>query len=335
MTPDPLIQETPNPLTSRWLRDMGLPLSEEVFRAVPSGPSLTWDRDLRDALARVYLRTLTPAEAPAQLFFRSGAAPEEWRELRTLLPEEGLLTDLRVRLKRGGVVIPRYGMMPHPEELPREAQALGSELIQPLSAFLRLSQEAEWVQALGDLTPATWAQRGWATVPETPHGWVVRGKYSSRKFRWSTHMRAPDREALREVTERLLDDPQVSAGGLMIREFIPLREVAPPSLNGLPVVNEWRFHWLGETCLGEGYYWVNQDHYAPPPSAPPEARALAEEGARRMNRAGFRWFSLDVAERADGQGWIIVEANSGEQSGLQGAPLAPYYALLLRKSHEF
>lgn len=153
------------------------------------------------------------------------------------------LYKFRSHIPYGCLVIGRYSVLPFYKELDDELASHGSQLINRWYEH-RFIADMEWVAPLSAMTPRTWFDVGWANAPETEHGWVVKGRTNSRKFRWNTHMFAKDRNALKNVFHRLHDDTMIAEQGLVVREYIPLKQLEE-GINGIPVTNEWRcfFAW--------------------------------------------------------------------------------------------
>lgn len=153
------------------------------------------------------------------------------------------LTRFRSGIPEGVQVIGRYSCLPFYKDLQDELLNKGSQLLNSHEEHLYIA-EMGWYQDLEGLTPKTWFNVGYANAPETEHGWVVKGLTNSRKFKWDTHMYAPDRDALEAVMHRLFDDAMIADQGLAVREYVPLRELET-GINGMPVTNEWRcFFWV-------------------------------------------------------------------------------------------
>jgi hypothetical protein len=154
-------------------------------------------------------------------------------------------------------------------------------------------------------------------IPTAERGpFVVKGKTSSRKDRWSTHMFAADRGALGVVCDRLLDDTFIEAQGLYIRPFVPLRALCEGAA-GMPITAEYRFFVARGRVLAGGFYWSSyadapETAAALDPGRVPPA-LLAEVMERVGDNAAF--YTIDVAERADG-GFVVIELNEGQMAGL-------------------
>lgn len=222
------------------------------------------------------------------------------------------LTRFRSEIEEDSLVIGRYSCLPFYQDLEEELHNKGSRLINSYGEHCYIAN-MDWYQDLVGLTPETWFGVGYANVPDTEHGWVVKGLTNSRKFKWKTHMFAPNRDRLREVMERLLDDPLISNQGLAIREYVPLRQFEQ-GINGMPVTNEWRCFFLGTELVSAGYYWSQAEDAESMIEFPEDARALAMNAASRI--AGkVPFFVVDVGETAEGD-WTVIEINDGQMSGL-------------------
>jgi len=218
----------------------------------------------------------------------------------------------RSSLPYGVLVVGRYSVLPFYKELEDELASRGSQLINRYYEH-RFIADMEWVVPLDGLTPRTWFDTGWANAPDTEHGWVVKGRTNSRKFQWNTHMYAPDRDALKTVIHRLYDDPMLSDQGLVIREYVPLKEFEE-GINGMPVTNEWRCFFLYGELLSAGYYWSQAECAEEMGEIPEPALDLASKAAKLISDSAT-FCVIDVAETAEGS-WIVIEVNDGQMSGL-------------------
>lgn len=241
---------------------------------------------------------------------------------RRYLPTE----EYRSRIPSGSSVVGRYSVLPFYQELERELALGGSRLINSYVQHKWIADLLEWggeYGVLAGLTPRTWTN--WARLPEGAY--VVKGRTNSRKQQWNTHCFAPTRADIPRIAARLLDDTLIQDQGLVVREYVPLRKLEE-GLNGLPITNEWRTFWLatsgGPRMLASGYYWQ---------ASHPEAARSAEfavagveiaREAAALVAPNVPFFVLDVAEREDG-GWIVVEVNDGQMSGLCGVSAHDLY----------
>lgn len=226
---------------------------------------------------------------------------------------------------RGDIVVPRYSLLPFPAELGIDLDAKGAVPIYPVSAHTLVSDVCHIASVLGGHTPKTYT--AWYSLPPEK-AYVVKGRINSRKHQWNRMMFAPTLADAHRIAGALLDDSLISEQGVVLREYVPLRQFAT-GLNGLPITNEWRlFYYRGQFLCG-GYYWSSHPeceylHWAgelpPGPEGgapiPPEARKLGDVAGQLVYEGtGAALFAVDVAEKADGSGWIVIEVNDGCQSG--------------------
>jgi hypothetical protein len=147
-----------------------------------------------------------PEPVDYRILFRRDQDTEEEYEVAERI-WGSLLTRFRSEIPEDATVIGRYSCLPFYKDLEEELESKGSRLVNTHKQHKYIA-DMEWYHDLGpSLTPQTWFGMGWKNVPDTEHGYVVKGKTNSRKFKWDTHMFAEDREALRAVLSRLYDDP--------------------------------------------------------------------------------------------------------------------------------
>ena len=81
---------------------------------------------------------------------------------------------------------------------------------------------------------------------------------------------------------------------------------------------EYRFFCLDGKILSSGFYWINfADEIKDliPTKTPDGATKLVEQVLRILEDK-IRFVVVDVALKADGNEWIVVELNDGQQSGI-------------------
>jgi hypothetical protein len=241
------------------------------------------------------------------------------------------ITTSRSLCREGDLVIGRYSVLPWYRELEKDLNHQGAKLINSSEQYEWIA-EMSWYDELAQLTPATYFNAGYVSVPNAPHGWVVKGRTNSRKFKWATHMRAPDRDTLRKVLTRCYDDPLLGDQGLVIREYVPLRTYEV-GLHGLPVTNEWRFFFWKGHFIDASYYWSQGERADEFTTIPEDAMTLAMEAAQRI-KAYSNFYVVDVGEMVESPGseksagWTVIEVNSGQMAGLSSADLYGFYQKL-------
>lgn len=252
-------------------------------------------------------------------------APEHAEEL-AVARRHLLVRELRTQLPRGSLVVPRYSALPYYEELEADCTVLGCRLINSHAQHQYVADLMRWAADLEGMTPRSW--REWGGLPEGRY--VMKGVTNSRKFDWAGRMFVPSISEIPRVAGRLLDDPLIADQGLVVREYIPLRKLGE-GLNGMPISHEWRFFLLYGELLAAGYYWAQEPDTCPgDPSKPPAAAVAVARRAWARLSIKVPFLVIDVAERADG-GWLVIELNDGQQSGLSIIEPGPFYARLAER----
>jgi len=217
------------------------------------------------------------------------------------------ITTSRV-LCRDRLVIGRYSVTPHYDELVEDLALLGSRLVNSLAEHRWITSFA-WYDALQDFTPQTWSEDEFA-ICAADGPFVVRGRQHSKKWNWQTHMYAANKRAALRVAQRLKEDGDLQEQGVVFRRYVPLRTFEVIR-NGLPVTNEWRFYYYRTERLGYGYYWSISDAHASA-QVSSGAVALADQIAAIAARFAT-FFTLDLAETSTGD-WILIELNDGQMA---------------------
>lgn len=207
-------------------------------------------------------------------------------------------------------VICRYSCLPYYAELEYD---LAQYCHYPINSYRqhRWIADFEYYDDLKEFTPQSWYDTNfWQCEYQGP--FVVKGKTNSRKWDWNKLMFAPDKKSASRIAAELSTDGLIGPQGIIYRKYVPLK-IFEIGLNGLPFTNEYRFFYFKTTRLTGAYYWSVADKM-PPPGVPSEAiefaDKIAQEAAKHVN-----FFVLDVAEKEDG-GWILIEVNDGQMSGL-------------------
>jgi hypothetical protein len=206
------------------------------------------------------------------------------------------------------MVVGRYSVLPYYEELDRDLRLIGSRLVNTVEEHQWIST-FDYYQEVKRFTPETWDD-------ETIHlcqysgPFVVKGKRSSKKWQWKTHMFADSKQAALKLGERLKEDSDISEQGVVYRRYVPLKtfELGP---NGLPYTNEWRFFFFGTSLLNAGYYWSVGDCLQQA-TLTEGCMALAQQIAEIASEFAT-FYTLDLAETANGD-WILIEINDGQMA---------------------
>jgi hypothetical protein len=208
-------------------------------------------------------------------------------------------------------VIARYSALPFYDELEKDLEFQGSKLINSYNQHKYIA-DFEYYYDIEELTPKTYFHL--QDVPTNPkHGYVVKGKTNSRKFYWKDLMFADSKIKAITIACNLNRDPLIAQQGVIVRDFIPLRKLEE-GVNGLPFSNEWRFFCYKDQILSYGYYWSTAEEIPSNDSIDPKAIELVKEVCNRVSDK-VNFFVVDVAEKED-NGWIVIEMNDGQMSGL-------------------
>jgi hypothetical protein len=223
------------------------------------------------------------------------------------------------------LVIGRYSVLPHYQEVVEDLLFNNCRLINSYQQH-RWIANFEYYQELKHLTPTSWTADE-IVLSDYPGPFVVKGRTNSRKMQWSTHMFAENRYKAFCIANELLTDPIISEQDIIYRQYVPLKTYEV-GIGGVPFANEWRLFYLGEKRLSYGYYWSIADDITTPEISQEGldlADAVAKIAAQHVN-----FFVVDVAEKGGG-GWIMIELNDGQMSGLSENNPEELYANLARE----
>lgn len=143
------------------------------------------------------------------------------REEKHIAEKYLTLTTQRNNVPSNSLVIGRYACLPYYRELELDLECCNSKLINSYTQHRYIADIMNYAEDLAEFTPKTFTEWGHISSGD----WVVKGRTNSRKFQWNTHMFASGREQLLQVVTRLLDDPLIGDQGLVVREYIPLKQV--------------------------------------------------------------------------------------------------------------
>jgi hypothetical protein len=156
---------------------------------------------------------------------------------------------------------------------------------------------------------------------------IVKDYVKSRKHEWLEACFIPsaaDLGTVERVVRRFLDlQGDDLAGGLVFREYVAFVPLAIHARSGMPLTREYRIFWLDGEPVLTAPYWEEGDYRGVKPpidSFRPTATAISS-----------RFFTMDVAERADNGAWQIVELGDGQVAGIpERASMAELYEALAR-----
>lgn len=225
-------------------------------------------------------------------------------------------TTQRATVEPGSLVIGRYSVLPEYKELETDLKLLaGVRLINTYEQHRYDADLRNWVPDLRGLTPRTWERL--VDLPDVGTAFVLKGETNSRKDQWSTHMYAANKTLAIRVASRLMDDSLIGSQQIWIREYVPLWTYLH-GLGGIPVTEEYRFFVAYGEVLCGAFYWQNYEEEVREAGHRPDAAAVPEafldEVVKRVGDK-INFYVVDVARTAAG-GWMVVELNDGQMSGL-------------------
>lgn len=240
-----------------------------------------------------------------------------------------LQTETSRCLCRDTVVYGRYSVFPLYEDLEQDLRHFNSRLINTFDQHNWIAN-FDYYEDLKDFTFESWTENQFPySKCEGP--FVVKGMTDSKKYNWDTMMYAEDRRAAIEVARRLSQDEMIGRQRIIYRKYVPLVSYEK-GLNGLSFTNEWRCFFLGENLLSYGYYWSEAEDVSTPKISEEGlqfARDVAKIASQHVN-----FFVLDIGEKQEG-GWVLVEVNDGQRSGLSMIDPDQFYRNLALVSETF
>lgn len=243
------------------------------------------------------------------ILFRRGINLEHEDEFR-IAQQYFNVVELRSACPRDQIIIGRYSTLPYYDELYSDLQSVNSRLINSPREH-RWIANFEYYEALKNYTAETWTDFDFYKCNH-PGPFVLKGRTNSRKGQWATHMFAQDKKQAAILASELMNDPLIGPQGVLYRKYVPLVTLET-GINGLPFANEWRLFYYKNKLLEYGYYWTQAEE-PQKASLPNEGFRFADEVARLASQF-TTFFVLDIAEKQSG-GWLLVEVNDGQQSGL-------------------
>ena len=231
----------------------------------------------------------------------------------------------RSHAKEDELVIGRYSVLPYYEELTSDLHFRGARLINTNAGHRYIANLEDWYEDLGpELTPRTWFN-GPSELPDDGRAFVLKGRTNSRKDRWRTLMFAANKREAIEIYCKLMDDCLIAPQGVVIREYRPLMSFPIENLAGSPVTKEYRFFVYDGKVIAGGYYWSNfleelrtyedSPFYPSAADVPVGVLQVFIDCIRKPVDGGPSFYVIDMGQLKTG-GWIVIELNDGQMSGL-------------------
>jgi hypothetical protein len=207
-----------------------------------------------------------------------------------------------------------------------DAYALAHELPNWYSQLADWTPRSIWLDVSDALDPAKVAE-ALTTLGSGPL--IVKDYVKSQKHRWDEACFIPDASDLSHV-ERVvrrfleLQGPDLNVS-LVFRQFETFEPLGVHRQSGMPLTREYRIFFLDGQPVSSTPYWEQGEY--------DDAVAVPLDQIRDAVAAiDSRFFTVDVARRADGQ-WRIVELGDGQVAGLpERADPLTFYAAMLRQT---
>jgi ATP-grasp domain, R2K clade family 3 len=203
----------------------------------------------------------------------------------------------------------------------------GYRLFTPASAYAEALYLPRHFSKLSELAPPTvWIEgtsldEAWRCARTLGHGpWIVKDFIKSAKQRWHEACFIPERverSRFDEILQNFLSyRGENFAGGLVFKQYIPLRKIGDDAFGG-PQCEEYRL-----------FYWKQKLLVASPYSRFEGEVPDLERYTRIAQKLQSQFVTIDVARTQTGD-WLLLEIGAGEVSALSPllSPLAFYRAL--------
>lgn len=144
---------------------------------------------------------------------------------------------------------------------------------------------------------------------------LVKDYVKSRKHEWEEACYIPDASDKNKagfvIRNFVVRQGVELNGGLVIREFIPLKQLISHPKSGMPLSLEYRLFFLDKKQIAAIPYWDEAEYQ--------DDGLDLSTFVELAQGIGSRFFTMDIAKTSGGD-WIIIEVGDGQVSGL------PYHA---------
>jgi len=212
------------------------------------------------------------------------------------------------------------------EQLYEALQTCGIELLTTPDQYKKAHELPGWYLEIPEMTPASaiiqkhelrmenLLDRAKELLEKCPHGILIKDYVKSRKHEWEDACFIPDMSKAEMVItnfiERQGEDLQ---GGVVLREFVPLKTIGLHPGSGMPMSEELRIFWVNYRPVVATEYWPAEfykEGVEKVLDTLPDPSMLGEVA----ERIGSPFITMDMARKDDGE-WIIIEIGDGQVSG--------------------
>ncbi|MDW3022355.1 ATP-grasp domain-containing protein [Ligilactobacillus salivarius] len=152
---------------------------------------------------------------------------------------------------------------------------------------------------------------------------TIKDFVKSRKYEWDEAFYIPDvsdtKNALRVIHNFINRQGSELIGGLVLRDFIELKNIGRHPKSHTPIFEEYRVFYIGNKPLVVINYWNDR-----------KINLSTEDKKVIMNapkEVKAKFYTIDFARKSNGK-LIIMEMGDGQVSGLQGFDEQKFYDLL-------
>lgn len=221
---------------------------------------------------------------------------------------------------RNSLVVGRYSVLPFYKELEYDLNNQGCLLLNSYKQHKWIAN-FEWYDQLSQFTFPTYTDSNFYKARESEY--VVKGRTNSRKHQWNRKMFGKNKRAALEIAGEIAADDLIGPQGIIYREYVPLKTFGT-GLNGIRFTNEWRCFYYRDQLISHGYYWsMAGEEISAQARITPDAFSLLKN-VSEIAQNYCEFYVLDIAEKESG-GWILVEVNDGQMSGLSNISPDEFY----------
>ncbi|AJS58971.1 ATP-grasp domain-containing protein [Paenibacillus sp. IHBB 10380] len=141
---------------------------------------------------------------------------------------------------------------------------------------------------------------------------IIKDYVKSRKHEWEDACYIPDvsnKTNAKRIIENFINrQGEDLSGGLVFREFIPLKKIAVHPISGMPLAKEYRIFFLHNKLLHNFEYWDEAIYDT-------EDQPNLDEFIDLARGINSTFFTMDIA-KTEHDKWCVIEVGDGQVSGL-------------------
>lgn len=174
---------------------------------------------------------------------------------------------------------------------------------------------------LGDITPKSAILESLVELDRIPNTLnfpvFVKGAVKSNKEQGFKAVVAQNMDELKNIAEHVLANTYRSRGKVIVREFIPLRQISE-SPDDFPISREYRVFVYKDEIVAYSFYWDEFEDIEL--LATNDRQAIFTLALETAARTKIPFVAVDVAQTATGD-WIVIEIGDAQFCGLSQVPV--------------